>query len=113
MKKENTAEPELTDNLETVTVDELLLHVVQDIAAGESASFTANEFFDEFVYRNREEVPQILMLLDMPSETIIQSLIDVQMQAIELIRQNAPAYLNELRVEVKSRLAEMAQNNSN
>ncbi len=117
MKSEKTTQPEETENVEQpeeaeitepMTVDVLLSHTIEDIAGNRSASFVADEFFDEFVYRNREEVSQILMLLDLPTETVVQGLIEVQMQAIEILRQNAPNYLNELRSEIKSRLAEMA-----
>jgi hypothetical protein len=109
MSEKQILEPQEAENNEPLTVDELLSHVMQDIASGESASLAADEFFDEFVYRNRSEVQQILLLLDMPTETVVQGLVEIQLQGIEITRQNAPHYLNELRSEVKSRLAQMAQ----
>jgi hypothetical protein len=110
MRKNKITEPEQIETLAPRSLVDLSTQMVIDIAAGESASFVADEFFEDFVNQNRPEVQQVLMLLDMPNETVVQGLIDIQMQAIEVIRQNAPDYLNELRNEVKSRLAKMAVN---
>jgi hypothetical protein len=106
-KTKITETPEL-ENIEPPTLEELLATAVQDATSGESAELLADEFFNEFVNKGRDEVPQVLMLLDMPNETIITALVDMQLQAIEVFKQNAPMYLNNLRNTVTRRLGELA-----
>ncbi len=109
MSKETVKELEQTEVVEPMLIDELLAHAVQDAIAGDTPDALTNEFFDEFVSQNREETPQILMILDMPNETIIEMLVQSQLQAVEMLKQNAPKFLNELRNLVNLRLAEMAK----
>ena len=104
---EQTEQIENLEVNEPLSLQELLAHAVQDVTLGESAEFVADEFFDEFVYQNREETSQILMMLDMPNETIIDALVQTQQQAFETQKQNAPKYLDDLRREIQIRLAEM------
>ena len=104
---EQTEQIENLEVNEPLSLQELLSHAVQDVTQGESAEFIADEFFDEFVYQNREETSQILMMLDMPNETIIDALVQTQQQAFETQKQNAPKYLDDLRREIQIRLAEM------
>ena len=99
------------EKIEFMSVQELLALAVQDATTGESAVIVADEFFDEFVYRKREETSQILMMLDMPDDTIISAILQMQMQAFDVFKQNAPQYLSDLRKEVKSRFAEMQTQN--
>lgn len=108
MSEKAIIETEETENAEPWTIQELLNHAIQDVLTGENAELLTDTFFDEFVSQNREETPQILMLLDIPNETIIEMLVQSQLQAIELLRQNAPKFLNDLRSSVNLRLAAMA-----
>jgi ATP:corrinoid adenosyltransferase len=113
MSEEQITESEETEDFTPMTTEELLQHAMQDLATGQSAEFVADEFFDEFVYQSRSEVLQILAMLDAPDEFIVQGLIDAQMQVIELIKANAPQYLNDLRSAVNVRLTEMANSTAN
>jgi glutamine synthetase len=108
MNKTNITERPETEDDEPMSLPQLLGTAVQEATAGESAEFLADDFMFEFVEKGREEVPQILMFLDMPNETIIHTLVDSQVQALEVFKQNAPAYLNELRATVKKRLSNFA-----
>lgn len=109
MSEKAVIEAEEPEDAEPWTIQELLNHGIQDMLAGESSELLTDTFFDEFVNQNREETPQILMILDMPNETIIEMLVQSQLQGIELLKQNAPKFLNDLRNSVNLRLAEMAQ----
>lgn len=109
MSEKAVTETEETGDTEPLTIQELLNYAVQDLLTGESSELLTDTFFDEFVSQNREETQQILMILDMPNETIIQMLVQSQLQGIELLKQNSPKFLNELRNSVNLRLAEMAQ----
>lgn len=108
MSEKAVIESEETESVEPLTIQELLNYAVQDVLAGESSEQLTDTFFDEFVSQDRAETPQILMILDMPNETIIELLVQSQLQAIELLKQNAPKFLNDLRNSVNLRLAEMA-----
>ena len=107
MSEETVLEPEQTEVIAPMSIEELLSFAVQDAIGGQSAEPLADTFFDEFVNQNREETPQILMLLDLPNEAIIEMLVQSQLQAIEMLKQNAPKFLNDLRSSVASRLAAM------
>lgn len=100
-----------TEEVIQMTIEELFANAMKDLGTGQSAEFVVDEFFDEFVFQNRkEEVSQILAMLDLQDEFIVQGLIEAQLQVIELIKANAPQYLSELRNAVNQRLTEMANN---
>jgi hypothetical protein len=100
---------------EPLTVEELLRNLVQDLIVDAPPADLAEEFIEEFVLKGREEMPQILAMLDAPSEQLVELLkgavaqsYQAQVEALEL---RGVAYLDGLRSKLKERLSEMAGDN--
>ena len=100
------------EEAEPITPDELINHLVQDIAADNSPDELASEFIDEFILQNREETTQILSLLEMPSDALVGLLKGVVGQGyqltVEALETRGVTFLENLKAEVKKRMTELA-----
>lgn len=99
----------VSDENEPPALDGMLQNLMQDILTDEPAETLADEFVEDFVLAGRPETGQVLALLDMPDETLIAFVEQLQLQTLEQLKQKAPAYLSELRAAIASRLAEIAK----
>jgi hypothetical protein len=112
IKKE--AESVQTEVDEPMTADELLSHLLEDLVLDNQPTDLANEFIDEFVLRgDRPETPQILAMLDAPTETLIgmvKTMVERSYLAqLQIIDERGHSFLDGLRSEVKSQMLELAQ----
>lgn len=100
---------------EPVTLEDLILHLVEDLTAGVGAGAIADEFVTEFVQAGRPETDQVLMLLDQPTPILVVALKALVQQtheaAIMAIDTKGPAFADDLKEAVKVRLKELAAAN--
>ena len=98
---------------EAITPDELILNLLQDLAAGNPPDDLAAEFVEEFVVHDRPEAAQILQMFDTPSQTIVEILkgiigqsYQVQMEALE---QRGTEFIDGLKFAVRTKMNELAE----
>ncbi len=112
MTKKAVAEP-VVEELEAITPDELIAHLVQDIAAGSSPDALADEFIDGFVLQSRPETAQILSLLEMPSDGLVgllKGLVGQSYQSsLDALDAGGVKFIEGLKAEVKKRMTELAR----
>lgn len=102
----------IIEEAELITPDELIAHLVQDIAAGNAPDELADEFIDGFVLQDRPETGQILSLLEMPSESLVGMLKGIVGQgyqsSLDALDSAGVNFLEGLKAEVKKRMTELA-----
>lgn len=101
---------------EAISPDELLLNLLQDLAAGNPPDDLAAEFVEEFVVRDRPEAAQILQMFETPSETIVDILkgvigqsYQIQMEALE---QRGKAFIDGLKTAISQEMTNLAAETS-
>lgn len=112
MSEENSNEiPEEID--EPMSANELLANLTQDLVLDNDPNDLAMEFVDEFVLRDRPETPQILAMLEMPTENLVEMMkgllgqaYETQLQAVD---NNGVRYFENLKTAVKKQMLELAK----
>lgn len=107
----------ITEELEDVkdepmSPDELLKNLLEDMILGNSPEMLASDFINEFVLRDREETPQILILLEQPTESIVTMLggfiTEANRMQLQALSERGDAFIDGLKVEVKKQMTEIA-----
>jgi hypothetical protein len=110
-KEAESVQPEVEDPM---TADELLSHLLEDLVLDSPPTDLANEFIDEFVLRgDRPETPQILAMLDAPTDTlveIVKSMVENSyLRQLQIIDERGHSFLDGLKSAVKTQMLELAQ----
>jgi hypothetical protein len=104
---------ELTET--EMTQEEAIVNLLSDISADNPPSDWASDFIDEFFLRSRPETDQILMMLEAPTENLLEMLkafISGGCQnSLNILDEKGYAYLEGLKKAVRTQLEELANNN--
>jgi len=104
---------EIEEDETPTTTEEFTANFVQDLVLNSDPSLLASDFIDDFVLKERLETPQILALLEMPTENLCQmvkQLIEQAYQAQnEAVDNHGVDYLEGLKAAVKSQMLELAK----
>jgi excinuclease UvrABC nuclease subunit len=87
-------------------IDKFFIQAMHDICSEASAEALADKFLEEFVKEYELKPAQIFVLLNTPTEIVAEALISLQLRAVQVIRENAPKYIDDFRQVVRSRLTE-------
>lgn len=107
-------QPERADAIETevLSPDDLVLNLLQDLAAGNPPDDLATEFVEEFIMQDRPEAAQVLQMFDTPSETIVEILkgvigqsYQIQMEALET---RGTEFIDGLKYSIREKMTEVA-----
>jgi hypothetical protein len=97
---------------EPITPDEFIRDGMQDLILGNPPEMLADEFINEFVLLDRPETEQLLMMLDAPTEQLLEALKGIAAQSyqvqIEALNTRGFQYLDSLKAEVKAKLTALA-----
>ena len=106
----------ILEESEPITPDELIAHLLQDIAADNPPSELAAEFVDGFVLQSRPETGQILSLLEMPTQSLVELLKGVVGQgyqsSVDALDSRGVKFLENLKTEVKGKMTQLAGDES-
>jgi hypothetical protein len=93
---------------EPLTAEELLRNLMQDLVLGNPPDEFATELIEDFIMKDRPETPQVLAMLDGPTETLLSGLKAVVIHSnqtqIEALDRHGPTFIERLKVEVKRQL---------
>jgi hypothetical protein len=114
MSDENLSEVQEEIDEPPMTPDELLANLMQDLILDNEPNDLAREFVDEFVCcGDRPETPQILAMLEMPTESLIgmmkgflETSYQRQLQAVD---NHGVRYFENLKAAVKAQMLEVAE----
>jgi hypothetical protein len=111
MSEEKLNEIEIDDPM---SPNDLLANLTQDLILNADANNVATEFMDEFVLRDRpEETSQILVMLEMPAESLAEMMKGVLGQAyqtqLQAVDNNGVRYFENLKAAVKKQMLELAE----
>ncbi len=115
MVKKNTEETqtEVLEVEEPMTADELLIHLLEDLVTDSDPANLGTEFVENFVLRERNETPQVLAMLDAPTESLVEmvkAIIERSYQAqLQAVDERGYKFLEGLRLAVKKQMLELAE----
>ncbi len=112
MSDENLSE--VQEEIDPMTPDELQANLIQDLILDNDPNDLASEFIDEFVLRgDRPETSQILMMLEMPTENLVEMMkgllgqgYQTQLQAVDA---HGVRYFENLKAAVKAQMLDLAE----
>jgi hypothetical protein len=95
-------------------LQEMIKNLVEDITLDNPPDLLASDFIDEFVLRQSESeaTTQILIMMEQPTETLVQALKQIISQAyetqLELVDERGYRFLEGLKAEIKKQMTELA-----
>src|SRR5687767_2892834 len=93
---------------EPLTAEELLRNLMQDLVLGNPPDEFATELIDDFILQDRPETPQVIAMLDGPTEDLLNGLKVIVIQAnqtqIEALDRHGRSFIERLKIEVKRQL---------
>ncbi len=112
MKNDILDESELIE-AEPITPDELIINLLQDLITDATPDNIATEIIENFVLLERAETPQVLSMLDAPSDSIVEILKQVVAQSYEAqilaLDTKGFEFVEGLKISVKTQLEELAK----
>ena len=93
---------------EPLTAEEMLRNLMQDLVLGNPPDEFATELIDDFILQDRPETPQVIAMLDGPTENLLNGLKAIVIQAnqtqIEALDRHGRSFIERLKIEVKRQL---------
>jgi hypothetical protein len=111
LKNSEPSDP-VEEAAEPLSAEELLRNLLQDLIMDNPTEDLAGEFVEEFILQDRAETPQMVAMMDAPSEALVEGLKAVvvessqkQLQALEM---KGVRFVDQLKADIRKRMEAVA-----